>query len=383
MSHSPSVLVPRPDPERTGTLRLVSPPRLRVADVSLFYGERSGGIRTYLDGKAAWALQTGAIDHHLVIPGPRERHVAGVHELPSLRVVAANGYRVPLGAAALKDTLARIEPDIVLLHDPFWAPLGVAAAAHAAGARVVAVHHGSGELDAAGLPGPSRVYLPIIRAWLRRAYRSADAVMSVVDPRQDCGRPATLALRLGLHEAFRPRPGVVRGDHTLYVGRLAREKGIERLLEAAALSPDPWPLWLLGSGPAEDTIATKAERLGIAKRVSFRPFEADRERLAEIYAGARCVVMPGEHETFGLVALEAAASGTRVVACDSAPSAEVIGPAHAHTFAAGDTRGLGRAIAAARNANADPGAGRRLAGEHSWPRVLEAETAALTELVRR
>jgi alpha-1,6-mannosyltransferase len=46
-------------------LRLVSPPRLRVADVALFYGERSGGIRTYLDAKVAWARRSGAIDHHL------------------------------------------------------------------------------------------------------------------------------------------------------------------------------------------------------------------------------------------------------------------------------------------------------------------------------
>ncbi len=28
---------------------------LRIADVTLFYGERSGGIRTYLEAKAAYA----------------------------------------------------------------------------------------------------------------------------------------------------------------------------------------------------------------------------------------------------------------------------------------------------------------------------------------
>jgi hypothetical protein len=35
---------------------------LRVADVALFYGERSGGIRTYVDAKAARARATGAIE---------------------------------------------------------------------------------------------------------------------------------------------------------------------------------------------------------------------------------------------------------------------------------------------------------------------------------
>jgi alpha-1,6-mannosyltransferase len=44
---------------------------------------------------------------------------------------------------------------------------------------------------------------------------------------------------------------VRRGDHVLYAGRLGREKGVFALLEAAHRSSEPWPLWLLGAGPAE------------------------------------------------------------------------------------------------------------------------------------
>ena len=48
---------------RSHRRRLAGPaPVLRVADVALFYGERSGGIRTYVDAKAAWARETGAIE---------------------------------------------------------------------------------------------------------------------------------------------------------------------------------------------------------------------------------------------------------------------------------------------------------------------------------
>ena len=53
----------------------------------------------------------------------------------------------------------------------------------------------------------------------------------------------------------------------------------------------------------------------MAERVSVSPFVDDRVELAATYASANCVVMPGPFETFGLVALEAAASGARVVAC--------------------------------------------------------------------
>jgi alpha-1,6-mannosyltransferase len=281
--------------------------------VALFYGERSGGIRTYLDAKAAHARTSGRFEHHLLIPGRHERHdadgAAWRHELPSLRVAAANGYRWPLGSGPLKATLRLVRPDVVLLHDPCWRPVEVTETARSLGAAVVMVHHGSAALDAGAWPGPRRLYEAAFRSWLRRAYAPADAVMAACDPLVDTGRPAALPLRFGLDPAFRPPPGAERGDHILYVGRLAREKGVLELLEAAALAEDPWPVQLIGAGTAEDAVAARVRRLGLAQRVSVRPFVADRAELAQLYAGARCVVMPGAVETFGLVAFEAAACG--------------------------------------------------------------------------
>lgn len=361
-------------------LREVPARPLRVADVALFYGERSGGIRTYLDAKAEHAVRTGEIEHHVLVPGARERHDGGRHELPSLRVIAANGYRVPLGAGALKETLRARRPDVVLLHDPFWWPVDVVACARDLGAHTVAVHHGTSTLEAAALPGPSRVYAPLLRRWLRRSGRHVDAVMSNVDTMADFGRRATLPLRLGVHETFRPRPDVRRGDHVLYVGRLSREKGVLELLEAAARSADPWPLRIVGSGPLEATLRTRAHRLGLGARISFRPHARDRVRLAHRYASARCVVLPGEHETFGLVALEAAACATPVVACLTAPALHAIGRL-GHGYVPGEPEDLDRAIAAARAARPDADEAAVIGWRHRWDRVFRDETAALRDLV--
>ena len=141
-----------------------------VADVALFYGERSGGIRTYLNEKARFAAAAHAFEHHVIVPGRAERHHDGRHELPSLRLAASNGYRLPLGAGALKETLRALRPDFVLLHDPFWRPHGVAQLAHRMGARVVAVHHASPALNAAAIRGPDALYIPLLRRVYRRAY---------------------------------------------------------------------------------------------------------------------------------------------------------------------------------------------------------------------
>ena len=365
-------------------LRVVAAPRLRVADVALFYGERSGGIRTYIDAKAAWALQTGAVEHHVIVPGkkgapPRTDGASTRHALPSLRLAATNGYRLPIGAGALRATLRALRPDVVLLHDPFWGPLRVARTAHELGAAVVAVHHGSIALDAAGLPGPDRLWHPALRAWMHHAYREADAVISAVDTRQDCGRAATIELRFGLHPAFVPQPGVAREDHVLYVGRLGREKGVAELLHAAACSRDPWRLRVHGRGPIELRLRRLAENLGLGDRVQWRPYIADRAELARAYAAARVVVMPGAHETFGLVGFEAAASGACVVTCATAPSAAHIGGL-GRTFEPGDVDGLLAAIEAARAARPDHRAAAALAARSTWAAAFDAEAQQLARL---
>jgi alpha-1,6-mannosyltransferase len=371
--------------QREARLRVQREAQLRVADVALFYGERSGGIRTYLEAKADFAARTGAFEHHLLVPG---RAVGGAtddghrHEQPSVRLAASNGYRIPLGSSGLQATLRSLAADAVLLHDPYWTPRLASRAAHDSGAAVIAVHHSSVAMHAAGLPGPQSIYRRALRRWYRRAYLEVDAVMSVVDPGPDCRRSSTLPLRLGLGPSFRPRPEVVREDHVLYVGRLSREKGLGELLEAAAASRDKWRLIVRGTGPLGDAVRDRAWQLGLGSRVQFGPYIQDREELAREYARARCVALPGAHETFGLVALEAAACGTPVVTAHTTPSAKLVG-AFAETFRAGDAIDLMRALKRARRHPDDPDAAAALAERHSWDSALFAELADLGRLVGR
>jgi alpha-1,6-mannosyltransferase len=260
----------------------------------------------------------------------------------------------------------------VLLHDPFWGPHHVTELAHGIGARVIAVHHASPALNAAALPGPDRLYLPLLRRLYRRAYRPVDAVMSVVDPRPDTGRAATIPLRFGVHPAFRPA-AAARGDHLLYVGRLSREKRIDVLVAAAARLDPPRELLVVGEGPVRRALAQ------LDAPIRFRSFVSDRDELARLYREAACVVDPGPHETFGLVVYEAAASGARVVAADSTPAAAVA-DGLIETFAAADVGDLVRAIGRALTRRDDPATAAALAARSSWERVFEEEIDALERL---
>jgi D-inositol-3-phosphate glycosyltransferase len=69
-----------------------------------------------------------------------------------------------------------------------------------------------------------------------------------------------------------------------------------------------------GSGlAAPDTLVRLADELGMADRVMFLPPQS-REQLVEVYRAADLVAVPSYSESFGLVAVEAQACGTPVVA---------------------------------------------------------------------
>jgi alpha-1,6-mannosyltransferase len=350
-----------------------------VADVAVWYGERGGGITTYLDAKSDYAARTGAFEHHLVVPGRRDVSDGSRHEVRALTLASANGYRIPLRTSSLAQALLAIQPDIVLVHDRFWSLVAAGPVAHDLRTPVVAVHHASAALEAAAVPGPRGAYGKLFRSWERRAYERVDAVMTATPDTESGDRPL-LPLRFGLDAAFRPQPGVRRRGHVLYAGRLAREKGLDVLLAAAAASEEPWPIEVAGSG-ATGWVDGLVHRFGLDGRVRVRDYIAGREALALAYAEAACVVMPGAYETFGLVALEAAASGAAVVAAANAPAAREAGML-VHTFEPGSAPDLLRAIEHARRAQPDPVAAARLAERFTWDRAFEAELADLERLVQ-
>lgn len=108
-------------------------------------------------------------------------------------------------------------------------------------------------------------------------------------------------------------PGIKKasGKYTLFLGRLAPEKGVMTLLRA-------WqnlkhvPLMMVGSGPLQEEVR-KFQHGNPLLRVFLHLPERE---LFELIKGARFLVWPSEgyYETFGLVAIEAFACGTPVVA---------------------------------------------------------------------
>lgn len=100
------------------------------------------------------------------------------------------------------------------------------------------------------------------------------------------------------------------------VGRLHEGKGLERAIEAVPVILARLPgfrLLLVGSGPLEETLMSRAQSVGAAGAVVFTGRRTD---VPALLAAADLCVLASESETAGLSVLEAMAAGLPVVASD-------------------------------------------------------------------
>ncbi len=112
----------------------------------------------------------------------------------------------------------------------------------------------------------------------------------------------------------------------MYVGRFDQRKGIETLVRAAGQSKlfgrEDFKLIICGGsraghsdGDERERIETIVAELGMTQMTEF-PGRVSQEDLPFYYAAADVCVVPSHYEPFGLVAIEAMASFTPVVASD-------------------------------------------------------------------
>jgi glycogen(starch) synthase len=170
----------------------------------------------------------------------------------------------------------------------------------------------------------------------------------------------------------------------LLVGRLVHEKGFH--LALAALAPlvhghrrkrPRVRFAVAGTGTAEQELHDQARRLELSRAGTFLGWVAD-DRLPDLYRAADVCVVPSLYEPFGIVALEAMATGCPCIVAESGglreivPPGEVVGlrvaPDDVSALRGALSRILGDAQLRARLASA----GREHAAGFDWPRVAEA-----------
>jgi glycogen(starch) synthase len=132
------------------------------------------------------------------------------------------------------------------------------------------------------------------------------------------------------------------------VGRLVYEKGFHLALDALAQvvrRRQDVRFVVAGSGTAEAELKRQARELGLSKRGAFLGWTGD-DMLHSLYRVADLCIVPSIYEPFGLVALEAMASGCLCVVAETGGLREVV-PANGTAgirFRSRDSDALGRVL---------------------------------------
>jgi glycosyltransferase involved in cell wall biosynthesis len=286
---------------------------LSIAIVSDAWAPQINGVVRTL-GRTVGELRE--LGHRVQVISPADFRTLPCPSYPEIRLAIAPRR----GVARLLD---QCQPDAV--HIATEGPLGHAARSYCRRRRLAfstAYHTRFPEYVAERF----RIPLDLSYAVLRRFHAPAHTVMvatrSIADDLTQRGFGNIRFWSRGVDlDLFRPRPAdlparlrdLPRPIH-LYVGRLAVEKNIEAFLKLDL----PGSKLVVGDGP---------QRHYLERRYPEVVFVGSKqgEELARHYAAADVFVFPSLTDTFGLVVLEALASGVPVAAFPVAGPKDVIG----------------------------------------------------------
>jgi alpha-1,6-mannosyltransferase len=366
---------------------------MRIAQVANFYGPRSGGLRTALHHLGAGYAASGH-EVVLVVPGPRrmdEMMPSWVRRitLPTARIPYTGGYRAvdPGRVAAL---LEGLRPDRIEVSDRLTLRgLGRWARAHGVPSVVISHERLDRLLHQFLLPDPAARR---VADWAnRRMAASYDTVVCTTHfARAEfdrIGARNVVQVPLGVdlttfaptHRDAALRAELAQGASAMLVhcGRLSPEKHVERSIDTVAhlhAGGQRVRLVIAGDGPCRAALQRRAARLP----VTFLGFVPGRAELARLLATSDISLAPGPHETFGLAALEALASGTPVVVSRSSALPEIVRPScgaavadHAPAFAQAVSQLLDEPKQPRREA------ARARAEEFTWPAAVAGMLQAL------
>lgn len=262
-----------------------------------WYPQINGVVRTI----STVRQELEKLGHSVEVIGPDRFRTVPMPTYPEIRLALGANNRLPPMIDAMR-------PDCI--HIATEGPLGHAARRYCLKRNIpftTAYHTRFPEYVRDRMPIP----LTLSYAVVRRFHKPSAAVMvatpSIENALKSRGFKNIKRWTRGVDtELFRPRDKSFLTDPrpiSMYVGRVAVEKNLEDFLRLDI----PGTKYVVGDGPARDDLKKKYPEV---RWVGAK----HGEELAQYYAAADVFVFPSRSDTFGLVLLEALASGVPVAA---------------------------------------------------------------------
>jgi glycosyltransferase involved in cell wall biosynthesis len=229
--------------------------------------------------------------------------------------------------------------DIIHCHDWLVAPACIALK-HASSSRLVATIHSTESGRRHGIYTDYQRVINEIEGWLTyeasRIVCCSWSMVNEVASLFNVPRDKIWMIPNGIDtEIYRPTPPddlfrrrYAKQDEriVLYVGRLVPEKGVNVLIGAVpkilSVHPDS-KFVIVGEGYAREQLSSLAKYLGVDHKVYFTGYVSDSD-IRKLLSLAYLQVIPSIYEPFGIVCLEAAASGVPVVVSDTGGLSEIV-----------------------------------------------------------
>lgn len=294
------------------------------------YKAGRGGMETAFEGVAAGLSVRGHYVSVALLQHAMDRRWE--ERLPNLHV-GGGGARTQIPAATLwfRRVLGAERPDVVIATDPIAVLIArVAFALAGRRASLMSWIHGDQRpvrhLWAFGLCDDHMTVSEGLAVFMRRRWGRATAVYNPV--------------RLDVRPCARPSAG--EPAQFLYMGRLAPEKRIDRILVALQHVCGSWRLDIVGDGGERRRLESLADRLGIEGRINWRGWMADPWATV---SQASALLLTSDTEGFPMVLVEGVARGIPVIAmdCDYGPR-DIVCESNGWLLGKGDVDGLARAL---------------------------------------
>ncbi len=287
---------------------------LRVVICSDAAPDRNGVGAYYQD--LAEHLEANGAKVELVAPGFRDGVWSGGLRLP-LPGDPTQRFLIP-SPLAIGQRVLDLRPDAVVVPTP--GPYGMLGMhlARRTGARLVVAFHTHLERLTGLFPGwrlRGRIAQGYLAACHRLLFRRSALVLAnsqeMIQVAQDIGARRVQLMGTPIAKRFldlEPRPLSGTLKRVLFAGRLAPEKRLEQVAEAARRLPD-LEILVAGDGPLGPWLEARCRELPNLTQLGW----VSRARVLNLIDSADCLVLPSQVESFGTIALEAMARARTVL----------------------------------------------------------------------
>jgi len=313
---------------------------MKLLDITHFYSDRSGGIKTYINNKIEY-VRDKDIEHVVIVPGKRDTlsyiHNSKIYQIKSPYMFVWKQYRLLINQQKILNIVESEKPSIVEIGSLFLLPSFIKKLKNRLNFITIGFFHSNLEKSLSNifkLDKDDNMLSKITRKYIYKAYSDMDLVIApsyyIKNYLNSLGIYNVDVVYHGIdfdifeHQTQSDKLKDILKDKIVlvYVGRFSKDKNFLELLDIFNTVKNldkRFHLLLVGDGPDKKYIDKILD-----SNVTVLDYVKDKKTLASIYKSSHIFVSASRSDTFGYAVIEAQACGLPVIAYKDVSFPEIV-----------------------------------------------------------